>query len=254
MFNTVHILYMVISAAITAGLLILAAYKAKEQSTKDKILKAAAVVTVLIHYSNLWVDYLAAGVAEVENNHLFLVHPCNVIMWLLVLAAFLPKKEGTFYEILSEFVFWGGIVCGSIGIIFNANFDANPTLADYDVLKGLVSHSTMIFGCIYLRVGGYMSVRVFNVLSGAAGMLFFLLDGAIVNGIFALCGLESVNSMYLQESPFADMPWLNPPVMGIAAIVLLFSVTALYELRLPKDERWYSKLKVKVQELGLKKK
>ena len=250
MFDTTHILYMVISAVITAGLLVLAARLCKEQKQKDTVLKAAAVVTVIIHYSNLWVEYLSTGSATVENNHLFTIYPCNVMMWALVVAAFYPKKQGTLFTMLVDFVFWVGIICGSIGIILNANYDNNPTLLDYDILKGLLSHSTMLFGCIYLAVGGYVKIRVFNVVGSATGLLGFMAIGAINNGLFEMFGLDPVNSMYLQEGPLPSMPWITPWLMGIVGIALLFGGLALYELRLPKEERWYSKLKIKIEEFN----
>ena len=243
MFDLTHILYMIISALITAGLLVAARFFVKEQNSKNRILKIAAVITVLLHYSNLWVDYLTTGSAEVENNHLFPVYPCNVIMWLLLLTAFRKEKNDTFFTMLAEFVFWGGIVCGSIGIIFNFNYDNTPSLLDYDVLKGLVSHSTMLFGCIYVLVGGYIKIRVFNVVSSAVGLLFFLVDGFLVNSLYHIFGLEPVNAMYLLESPFPTMPWFSPVLMGAIGISLLFIGLAIYETRLPKEERWYHKLK-----------
>ncbi len=243
MFDLTHILYMIISALITAGLLILARVFVKEQNSKNKILKIAAIVTVLLHYSNIWVEYLTTGRAEVENNHLFPVYPCNVMMWLLLLAAYRKDKEDTFFVMLAEFVFWGGILCGSIGIIFNFNYDNTPSLLDYDVLKGLVSHSTMLFGCIYVLVGGYIKIRVFNVVSCAVGAMFFLLDGFLVNSIYHIFRLEPVNAMYLLESPFPSMPWFSPILMGVIGLSLLFICLAIYETRFPKEERWYHKLK-----------
>ena len=243
MFDLTHILYMVISGAVTAALLIVCSKFVKTQTGKDKILKAAALVTVLLHYSSIWVDYLTMGSAEVENNQLFPIYPCNIIMWLLLLAAYLKNKQNTFYTVLTEFVFWGGVVCGSIGIIFNINYDNNPNLLDYDILKGLVSHSTMLFGCIYLLVGGYVELRVFNVVSCALGLSFFLLDGIFINALFKYFQLDPVNAMYLQESPIASMPWFSPVLMGAIALTVLFIGLALYELKFPKEERWYVKLR-----------
>lgn len=249
MFDTTHVLYMAISSAVTVALLILCAKKVKIQSDKNAVLKAAAITTVLLHYSNILVDYLSFGSATVENNHLFMVYPCNVVMWLLVLAAFIEKKEGLLFEILAEFVFWGGLICGCIGIVFNINYANNPSLYDYDILKGLLSHSTMVFGCAYLLVGGYVKIRVFNVVSCALGLCFFLADGAVVNGLFELFNLPSVNSMYLLKPPVESMPWLSSTLMGIIGLCLLFLFLAVYEMRLDKEERWYSKLREKAKEL-----
>ncbi len=243
MFDLAHILYMVISGVVTAALLIVCSKFVKEQKSKDKILKASALVTVILHYSSLWVDYLTTGSAEVENNHLFPIYPCNIIMWMLLIVAYLKNRQSTAYTVLTEFVFWGGVVCGSIGIIFNVNYDNTPNLLDYDILKGLVSHSTMLFGCIYLLVGGYVELRVFNVVSCALGLSLFLVDGMCINALYKYFQLEPVNAMYLQESPIASMPWFSPVLMGVIALSILFFGLALYELKLPKEERWYVKLR-----------
>ena len=78
MFNTQHILYMVISGILTAALLVLFSQYVKKGLTKNKILKFFAIITVMIHYSNLWVDYFSnGGSATVENNHILPVYPCH---------------------------------------------------------------------------------------------------------------------------------------------------------------------------------
>jgi hypothetical protein len=235
-----------ISALVSAVLLVVLYKKIKEQSAKEGILKFFAVVTVIIHYSSLWVDYFKSGSATVQSPMLLPIHPCNVCMWLLLISAFVKKREGTLYRLLTEFTFWAGTVCGTIGIVLNENFGNNPTLADYEVLKGMLSHSTMLFGAIYLLIGGFVKIRVFNVLSVISGLLLFVTDGAIINTLYLVFLDEKCNSMYLQEPPFADMPWLNTLVMGLLGVLVAFSISALYELiALPKEERWYSLLKKK---------
>ena len=247
MFNTTHILYMVISALITAGLLILFRYKVKTQEGKNTVLKFFAIITVVIHYSSLWVDFFKAGEAQVPSVMLLPIYPCNVLMWLLLICAFIKNRESAFGKTLSEFIFWGGIVCGSIGIIFNENFGNTPTLADYDILKGLLSHSTMLLGCIYVLVAGFIKIRVPNVISVAAGLGFFALDGFVINGLYSVFKLDPCNSMYLLEPPFDSMPWLNTLTIGLMGVSVCFVATVIYELLcLPEDERWYSKIKVKL--------
>lgn len=235
---------MVISSVITAALLIACSVWLKEQKHKDLVLKISAVATVALHFSNLWVDYFTTGSASMENNQLLPVYPCNIMMWLLLIAAFWKNKESTAFTVLAEFTFWAGVVCGTVGIAFNVNYDNNPNLLDYDIFKGLISHSTMLFGCIYVLVGKYIQIRVFNVVSCIFGLLLFVVDGMLVNAMFAYFKLPPVNAMYLQQSPIPGMPWLSPVLMGAAALLLLFAGLALYELRLPQEERWYSKLKL----------
>ncbi len=254
MFDLGHILYMVISGIITVLLLWLMSRYLTTEEKKYGALKFYAIITVIIHYSSLWVDFFTEGSAEVSSVMLLPIHPCNVCMWLLVASAFAKKRDGQVYKILTEFTFWAGTVCGFIGIFLNENYDANPSLLDYDVLKGLLSHSTMIIGCVYLAVSGIVKIRVRNVLSVIVGLLFFLVDGAVVNTLYHIFNLDPCNSMYLLEPPFSDIPWLITPVMGLMGVAVAFVLTALYEqIFLPEDERWYKSIgqyKMKINSKG----
>ena len=244
MFDLGHILYMVVSAIISTVILFLMCKYFKTDDKKTAGLKFFAIITVAIHYSSLWVDFLREGGADVPSVMLFPIHPCNVCMWLLVASAFIKNKKSEPYRILTEFTFWAGTVCGSIGILLNENYNSTPSLLDYDVLKGLLSHSTMLIGCIYLLASGIVKIRVKNVFSVIAGLLLFVVDGAVINTIYAICDLEPCNSMYLLEPPFANIPWLITPVMGLMGVAVAFIITALYEqIFLPEDERWYKHLK-----------
>ncbi len=239
MFNTQHILYMVISGVLTAVLLALSAKFAKNDETKNRILKFTAIITVVIHYSNLWVDYFTTGGATIENNQILPVYPCNVVMWMLLVASLLQNKKRLLFQMLSEFCFYGGVICGVLGIVLNTNFDNNPTLADYDILKGLLSHSTMLFGCLYMFVGKFMKVRVFNAVSVAAGLVTFVICGIGVNALYTYFGMEAPDGMWLNENPYIGIP---PLVLGLVFVVVLFIVLHLWDMRLPEEERWYKKL------------
>ena len=97
MFNLQHVLYMVISAIVTALLLWLCARKIKTQRKKDLILKLSAIVTVIVHISDAYVNFFKnAGVAYVDSTHIFPIFPCNIIMWMLLIAAFTENKNGRF--------------------------------------------------------------------------------------------------------------------------------------------------------------
>ncbi len=213
------------------------------------MLKSAAIITVVLHYSPLWVDFFSTGSAEVASPMILPMYPCNVCMWILLVLSLSKKQERTAFKLFAEGLLWVGTVCGFIGVLFNEAFDSTPTLADWDVLKGMLSHSTMIFGILYLRVDGFMKIRVFNVLGSACVLLTFIACGVLINRLYLLFGLGEANSMFLQEAPFSAMPWLNTWTIGVVGILIIFSLTALYEfLTLTKEERWYTKLKMKIKE------
>ncbi len=240
MFNLQHILYMVISGILTVGLLLLFAFKVKDENRKIFILKIFAVATVIIHYSDLWVNFFASGGnAAVSSVHILPVYPCNVVMWLLLVCAFV-KKKSLLFTLLADFCFYGGVICGVIGIALNTNFGNNPTLLNYDVLKGLLSHSTMLFGCLYLKVSGFVKMRVFNVVGVTLGLVSFIVCGCLVNGLYTCFDMTPPDGMFLTSNPYLPV---SPIVLGIVAVVLLFFALALYELTFPKEERWYVKLK-----------
>lgn len=246
MFNTAHILYMVISAILSAGVLVLCYFKVKTEHAKNIVLRFFAIITVIIHFSSLWVDFFRDGTATVSSPMLLPIHPCNVVMWMLLIVSFLKDRESKIGKMLTEFVFWAGIICGTIGILINENYGSNPTLADYGVLKGLLSHSTMLIGCIYVLVAGFIKIRVSNVKSVAMGLCVFAVDGLIINGLYAIFHLDPCNSMYLLEVPFESMPWLNTLTIGIIGVLVCFASTAIYEwLALPEQQRWYKEIHLK---------
>lgn len=232
---------MVISGILTAVLLVLCKVYARDEKVKNRILKVSAIITVIIHYSNLWVNFFASGGnVAIENNHILPVYPCNVMMWALLAASLIKNQKCVAFRILSEFCFYVGTVCGVIGIVFNANFGSTPTLANYDILKGLLSHSTMLFGCLYMMTGGYVRVRVFNAVSVLAGLAVFVICGIGVNLLYEACGMTPPDGMFLKSNPYISA---SPIVLGLLAVVLLFGALVIWEQRLPKEERWYSKIR-----------
>lgn len=239
-----HVLFTLISFIAIGILLYLAHRYVDDGAVKDRILKTSAVITVIIHYSSLYYDYFTAGYAEIENNMILPVYPCNIAMWALVICAFIKNRDGMFFKIIAEATFYLGTVGGIIGIVFNEAYISTPDFRDFNVLKGMLSHVTMLFGSIYLLVGKYIKIRVDNMISAVAGLAFMVVDGAILIFLFKKFGIDPPNIMFLLENPFPELPWFNTLTIGILAILLVFTVTALVErFLLPSEERWYTKIK-----------
>lgn len=243
-----HILYTVISFAITAVLLVILARKPLNENQKTLVLKISAILTVALHFSSLYVDYFSGIDPIAEQPMLLPLYPCNVAMWLLVIVAFAKNKESKIFKFLATATFYLGIFGGVIGIVINQNYMANPNLADWGILKGLLSHSTMLFGCIYILIAGYVKVGVSNMFYVFLGLLMLVADGAVIIFLHWIFGLDLPNSMYLLELPFESMPWLNVVTIGLLAMAIIFIANALYEqFALPKEERWYTKLQIFIE-------
>lgn len=170
---------------------------------------------------------------NIASVHLLPVYPCNVMMWLLLAAALIRNKKSLGFQLISEFCFYVGTVCGVVGIAFNANFGANPTLADYGIFKGLLSHSTMLVGCLYLFTGDYVRIRLFNVASVAAGLAVFCLCGVAVDGLYVMNGMEPPDGMFLRSNPYFEGSVVWPALMVLA---LMYLVLWLRQRRLKKIE------------------
>ena len=98
----------------------------RKERTQDLVLKSVSIAVVIIHFSSLYVDFFNTGEAILEDNMLIPIYPCNLIMWLLLIVAFMKKKDSNIYKYLVEFTFIGGTICGLAGGLFNINFLNNP--------------------------------------------------------------------------------------------------------------------------------
>ena len=91
---TVLLIYFTMTFIITLILLYICRKVIKTNETKNLILKISSILTVIIHYSSLWIDYLTTGNAVVSNVMLFPIYPCNIVMWMLFLVS-LMKNQST---------------------------------------------------------------------------------------------------------------------------------------------------------------
>ena len=238
------LLYNFITLLLITGLMILCKKVIRKDSTKDIVLKSVSLAVVIIHYSSLYVDYFTNhGEAMIENNMILPVYPCNIIMWLLLIVSFMKNKESNIYKTLSEFTFIGGTICGLIGVLFNINFLNNPNLGDYDIFKGLISHSVMIFGTVYLFVFNYVQLEVVRTTKSIFwGLVIFAICGLTINVLFAIFDIESVNAMFMLEPPLPKLPFLNFFTIGFFGLILSFIGLNIYEhFTFPKEKRWLSK-------------
>jgi hypothetical protein len=239
-------IYNVITLVITILLLILCKKLIKKDDTKDFILKFTSVLVVVIHFSSLYVDFFANnGDALIENSMLLPVYPCNIIMWLLLIVAFMKDRNSMLFKYLAEFTFIGGTFCGLVGVLFNINFLNNPNFMDYYILKGLVSHTVMIFGTVYLYLFDYVKIEVKRTtISIVIGLLIFSVIGLIINVLFAIFDIPGVNAMFMLEPPIKELPILNFFTIGISGMLFSFLGLNIYEYyALPKEKRWITNFK-----------
>ena len=227
---------------IIVSLIIIKKHIVKKES-KDNILKIFSLVTVALHYSNLWVDYFTTGQAIVSNTMLLPIYPCNICMWLVLIYAFSNNKESYAFKVIGEFLGYVGTVCGVIGLVANEVFLSNPSFLVYHSVQGLFSHTTMIFTTTLILTQGYIKTNTLQLtISTTFGLLLFAIDGLFINLIMKMFELPEVNSMYMLEFP-VDIPGINFFTIGLLGVILTFLGGSLYErIFLDKEKRWYNSL------------
>lgn len=236
---------------VIVGALILVKKAVKTERGQNITLIISAAITILCHYSSLLYHHLTAGDAFTylrHNPNLILpIYPCNVVMWSCLILGLLRDKESKIGKLLCDYVFWFGIFSTLVGMFANVDFIRNPTLADFDITKGIVAHATLLFnvlllplfGKIKLDFGRNMKSMILSVIGMyAIGLYCNLIFRALVSDEMAY----EVNSMFIIHSPFEGMDFLTYPIIAAIALVLYFIVFTVFDIvKNGKGERWFDK-------------
>ncbi len=206
----------------------------------------AIILTISIHYSDILFYLITTGELDIGNNHYLPAYPCNIIMWMC-LAISLMNKKCRAYQILANFVGTAGSLCILVGYWANINFLNTPDWGDFAVVKGLFSHITNLYCCLFLVVFGCTKFGVYPILkSTIIGELIFLHCGVFTIGVEKARGIDPTNAMYLIEPPFEGLPFINIITMMSVGLLVAFIGAHIYECKtLPEEKRWYTILKEK---------
>ncbi|MFA5007026.1 MAG: hypothetical protein WC509_06140 [Candidatus Izemoplasmatales bacterium] len=228
-FDTTHIVYIVVSLGLTGLLLFLAKKAFTTERAKNRFLKTFGLLTFFLHTSILWYDFLADGSAAVPDNVLFPIYFCNLSMYMLLLTAFVEKRDTRFYRFVSIMTAYGGFFGAMISLIYPEYYFNQSSIFVWSVFKSMASHSTMLVGALWLFVGGYVPIRRRNVLSYGFGLLVYGAIGLAVNGIFDYFDLGDPNAMYLSRPPLAEAPFLSCYTIAALMVAVVYGVGLLAE-------------------------
>ncbi len=242
----------ILIAIIALGLWLIRKFVKKER-TKNIILIVASMLTIIVHYSSFVCRLLSGGNAMEylsQNPNLILpIYPCNVVMWSALIFAFLKNRGSRFGAFLTDYLFWFGIVSTLVGMFANVDFIKNPTLTDYENIKSIVAHATLLFNVLLLPFFGYIKIDVKrNIISIVISVFEMAVIGCYCNLVFyALDSWErayDVNSMFLIHSPFDGLGFLTYPIIALLAIPIYFLVFVICDLCAhKKGECFYNKIK-----------
>lgn len=225
----------------------------KSEKGRDICLLISSVLTILCHYSSLLYHYLSNGTQmdflRSNPNLILPIYPCNVVMWCCLIYGLLKNKKSKFADYLVDYIFWFGIVSCLVGMFANVDFVRNPTLADYDVTKGIVAHGFMLLNVLLFVVFKRVKIDLLqNIKHIVISILMMLVIGLYCNLLYTVVVSEetayNVNSMFLIHSPFDGLPFLKYPLISVAAILLYFAVFVIIDLiKYKKGNRWFNRIK-----------
>ncbi len=251
------ILFNLILMLIIAALLIAVKKWVRSERARRALLLIAPLVTIAFHYSSFFYHLIFTGAGAVylgNNPNLILpIYPCNVVMWCALLYGLFPKKDGKFALLLSDYVFWFGIISTLVGMFANVDFIVNPTLTDYEVTKSIVAHATLLFNVLLIPVCGLLRPHFFrNMRNITVSVVAMYVIGLYCNLVFsALVGAEKaydVNSMFIIHSPFEGAPFLRYPIIAAVALVAYFIIfTVCDAVKNPRGSRWFDLVRDKVR-------
>lgn len=225
----------------------------KKERTQNIILFAAAIFTIIFHYSSFGFRLLMGENAMEylsQNPNLILpIYPCNVVMWSALIFAFLKNKKSRVGAFFADYLFWFGIISTLVGMFANVDFIKNPTLADYENFKSITAHASLLFNVLFLPLFGYIKVDVKRNITNIIISIFVMAAiGCYCNLVFHALASEEiaydVNSMFLIHSPFDRLSFLTYPIIALIAIPIYFSVFVICDLCVhKKGERCYNRVK-----------
>ena len=247
---TLIIFNVILILAIAAGLL--AAKKwVRGERAKRVLLLLAPLVTIAFHYSSFFYHSLftGGGIAYLaETPNLILpIYPCNVVMWCALAYGLLSNKESKFALLLSDYVFWFGVVSTLVGMFANVDFIMNPTLTDFEVTKSIVAHATLLFNVLLIPVFGLLRPSFFrNMRNMIISVLAMWVIGLYCNLVFETLVSDQaaydVNSMFLIHSPFEGVPFLRYPIIAAAGLFLYLIIFTVCDIvTTPRGSRWFDR-------------
>jgi len=223
-----HLIYIVVSLLVTIVILLAAKRLLHKDMAKARFLKVFALLTFFLHISILWVDFLANGSATVADNILFPKYFCNLSMYMLMVTAFWENRSSKAYRFVAVLTAYGGFFGAMISLLY-PEYYFGQSITNWQVLKSMLSHSTMLIGSIWLILGGFFPVRRTNAVAYFAGLLMYGGIGVGLNWLFAANGLYDPNAMYLSEPPLPGAPFLNAFVIAGMMTIVVFCFGWLWE-------------------------
>lgn len=239
MFSLEHIIFL-ICLFVFIVLLHFGAHFLKKQNHKDLFLLFWAFLCLFLHVSTMYTTLMNNDgfSGNCYNNQLFPIYFCNYIMYLVLAVSLWWNKNSRFFKSMATFTAYGGVIGATLSILVRP-----PVFGVWSITQSALSHSCLLIACLWLFVGGYVKINVFNLAPFSLGLMSCGVVGGVVELIYFLCGQESPNAMYLINGP-EELPAFKWWMFVICMLVAIFAFTSLWEyFTRKKEDRWYCNYK-----------
>lgn len=242
MHSTEQIIFTLVSLAIIIIFCVLT--RNVNEKWRVNILRIISLLTILVHLSNLvYFFFVSPDTRTISNERstIWPYHFCNVIMWMLPITFCGPKVLKKLYP----FVLTGALLGGIITLAYPDFYNANRSLWYWTNFKSYLSHVLMVLAYLFAVTSGEYKPRVKTFPVFIIGLLAMGLWGLFTNWLFSITGIPAVNSMYF-NAPAIDGTFLYGYVIGILFMIIIFAKTLIFEISLPKEERFLTKIGGKI--------
>jgi hypothetical protein len=171
-------------------------------------------------------------------------------MYLLLAVAIMAykgKTDSKIFRWIATSVAYFGVVGAAVALLSEShavyNFEA---LKDYGNIRYMLSHGTLLLGCLCVFLGGFFKIRVNNIFPFIGVGICAIIIGLIDQGIFSAFGLTTSltdkNPMYM-FGPANGIGIFSIWVMLGIVIPALLLFLIIYEFfAYKKEDRWYKNL------------
>ena len=251
------IVFNLILILIIAGSLVCIKKLARSDRAKHVVLLIAPLLTIACHYSLMlyYAFFTNEALAYISDtpNLILPMYPCNVAMWCALVYGLLHNMQSRLSLLLSDYLFWFGLISTLVGMFANVDFIMNHTLTDFEVTKSIVAHAFLLFNLLLIPVFGFLRPDFFrNMRNITISVIAMYVIGLYCNLVFsALAGAEiayDANAMFILHSPFEALPYLRYPLIAAIGLALYFILFSVYDLiTAPRGNRWYDRVLVAIR-------
>jgi hypothetical protein len=227
LFGTEHILYIVITAILGGGGLLLAKKFAKTEKVQTYILKGLGLLLFIAIMTNR-----LSQVFRYDTVRWYLIIPdsfCGMTSLVLSLAVLFGKRDNNVYH----FVWLLGLFGGIATAIYATFVGQGPTIFYLPTISGLVHHSLSATVVVALLMFRQIDITYKKWYCTFFGFTTYLTVGAFLMHTFDMSDAFHIAEPLLSDTPLTA--WVMAPMYAVAYALILLIIESVKKKRKAKQ-------------------